>query len=377
MKPFKTFTVGVIGCGMISPCYFRNLCDGDNKRFKIVKVKGCSDIKPERAKQRAEEFGILQMTNEEILNDPEIDIVLNLTNHTSHVEVIEAALRAGKHVYSEKMIAPTFEEGKYLYNLAKGKGLMLCAAPDTFLGSSMQTARRLYDAGLIGEAVAGNAIMVRGYHHERFRTDPERRFAFCHGGGIIFDMGCYYFASLINILGPIKTVSGFSQTRGANERVYMHPDQPHYGEIMKIESPNNTAAILEFESGALVTLTSTSESVSEHYFMIHGTEGQLKLPDCNTYTGDVEMKLKTGDFMPMPKNFMFTEDCRGLGLADMCYAILNNRPPRASGELALHMLEAADAITNQKGNYKMTTTCTRPAPFAQGITEYPEMALDL
>ncbi len=377
MKPFRQFTVGVIGCGMISPTYFRNLCDGENKLFKIVKVKGCSDIKPDRAKEKAETFGIKCMTNQEIFNDPEIDIVLNLTNHTSHVEIIESALKAGKHVYSEKMIAPTFEEGKYLMNLAKEKGLMLCAAPDTFLGSGIQTARQLYDAGLIGKAVAANAVMVRGYHHERFRTDPERRFAFCPGGGIIFDMGCYYFASLINLLGPIKTVSGFSQTRGANDRVYMHPDQPHYGEIMKIETPNNTAAILEFESGALVTLTATSESVSEHYFMIHGTDGQLVLPDCNTYQGDVLLKTKVGDAMPMPKNFKFTGDCRGLGLADMCYAILNNRPPRASGEMALHMLEAADAITNQKGNYKMTTTCSRPASFTPGITEYPEMVLNL
>ncbi len=383
MKPFRKFKVAVIGCGMISNTYLPNLCTGEgaNGYFNVLEVVGCSDIKPERSKAQSEKYHIKQMTNEEIYADPEIDIVLNLTYHTSHYEIIKNSLEAGKHVYSEKMIAPTFAEGKELYELAKKKGLMLCAAPDTFMGSGMQTARQAFDAGFIGTPVAGNAAVIRSYHHERFRTDPERRFAFCPGGGIMFDMGCYYFGSLINLLGPIKRVCGFSQTRDSDSRRFAHPNNPAYGEVMKIESPNNVVGILQFENGCLVTMTTTSESANApHDFVIHGTEGTLNLIDPNNFSGETKLRTKTWDEKVLPVNFAFNENYRGLGLADMCYALANGREPRASGERALHMLEAADAIMNcaEKGIiYDMTTTCTRPAPLPCGMTEYPEMALDI
>ena len=274
-------------------------------------------------------------------------------------------------------------KGKELYDLAKSKGLMLCAAPDTFLGSGMQTARCVVDGGFIGTPVAGNAAVTRSYHHERFRADPERRFAFCPGGGIMFDMGCYYFASLINLLGPIKRVCGFSQTRAANERVFANPDNPEYGKVMKIESPNNVAGVLEFENGCLVTMTTTSEvSNAPQRFVIYGSEGELNLTDPNEFSGDTRLRTKTGEQNVIPSNHAYKDNCRGMGLADMCYAIANGREPRASGERALHMLEAADAIMGIANGgmstvYTMTTTCTRPAPLEKGITEFPEMVFDI
>lgn len=381
---FKKFKVAVIGCGMISDCYLGNLCSGENANhlFKIVDVVGCSDIKPERSKEKAEKYGIRQMTNEEIFADPSIDIVLNITNHTSHVEVSKAALEAGKHVYSEKMMAITFEEGKELMRTAKEHGVLFCGAPDTFLSSAMQTARQALDAGLIGDIVAGNATVARGYHHERYRADPERRFAFCPGGGIIYDMGCYYFAVLISLLGPIKRVAGFSQTRGAHDRIYRNPENPEYGKVMEIETPNNVGGVMLFESGAIVTMTASSESInSTNDFVLHGTLGKLTLIDPNLFSGDTLIRNKVGGDRILPVNFAYDKNSRGLGLADMCYAIRDGRKPRCSGEQALHMLEAATAMmycADKDGKiYDMTTTCERPAAFEPGITEYPEMVLEL
>lgn len=383
MNPFRKFKVAVIGCGMISDTYLGNLCSkecGAKHMFEAVEIVGCSDIVPERSKAKSEKYGIKMMTNEEIYADPDIDIVLNLTYHTSHFEVSKNALLAGKHVYSEKMMAITFEEGKELMRIAKEKGLLFCGAPDTYLGPAGQTAREAFDAGLIGTPVAGNAAVVRGYHHERYRTDPERRFAFRPGGGIMYDMGCYYLGTMINLLGPIKRVCGFSQTRGANDRVYANPQNPEYGKVMKIETPNNVGGVMLFENGTIMTFTTSSESVNYTTdFVIHGTKGRLTLHDPNNFSGDIKVFTAFGDEKVLPVNF--PETSRGVGLADMCYAIANGREPRASGERALHMLEAATAIMNCADGdgkiYDMTTTCTRPAAFESGMNGFAEMLLDI
>ena len=198
MTPFKPMKTAIIGCGMISGNYLENCIN----KYKVLDIVGCSDIKPERSKAKAEKYGIRQMTNEEIWNDPEIELVINITNHTSHYEVSKKSLLAGKHVHGEKMMAVELEEGAELVALAKEKGLYITGAPDTYLGAGLQTARQIVDAGMIGTPVAATITLVRGYHHERYRTDPERRFAFRPGGGIIFDMGCYY---LMGMSEPART----------------------------------------------------------------------------------------------------------------------------------------------------------------------------
>lgn len=376
----KSFNVAVIGCGMISGAYLGELCQKGANRYNIINVVGCSDIKPERSKAKAEEFGIRCMTNQEIFDDPTIDIVINLTNHTSHFVVSKQALLAGKHVYSEKMMTITLDEAKELGEIAKSKELLFCCAPDTFLGSAMQTARAYVDSGLIGDVVAGTAVVVRGYHHERYRTDPERRFAFCPGGGIMYDMGCYYLASLINLLGGIKRACGFSQIRGANDRLYANPKNPDYGKVMKIESPNNACGVLEFENGALVSLMTSSEGVNDtNYFTLFGTKGTIRLIDPNCFDGDVFVSTGIGAEARLPVTHTLKLS-RGAGVADMCYAIKNNREPRCSFERAIHMLEAGCAImfSAESGRYhEMETSCTRPAPLAQNIPDYFEMMFDL
>ena len=377
MKQFKPVKVAVIGCGMISGIYLKNL----KNMFNVTELVGCSDIIPERSKAKAEEFGIKQMTNEEIFADPEIEVVVNLTYHTSHFAVSKAALLAGKNVYSEKMMCITVDEAKELGRIAKEKGVIFCCAPDTFLGAGLQTARQIIDAGLIGTPVMANAIVVRGYHHERFKDTPERRFAFLPGGGIMYDMGCYYLQAMINILGPIDSVCGYSDTRDANSRIFMNAKNPGYGTVMKIETPNNVCGAMKFKSGAMGVIITSSESVgATNSFVIYGTKGVLTLNDPNDFTGKIILKTPTGEENEIPQSFAYKENSRGLGVADMCYAIRNNREPRCSYERAIHILEAGVGIMNLEGenNYhKMETTCTRAAAFESGIVEYPEMAMDI
>jgi predicted dehydrogenase len=377
MKPYAKMKTALIGCGMISDIYLEN---GRNS-FNILDIVGCSDIRPERSAAKAEKFGIRQMTNEEILADPAIELVINTTYPVSHYAVAKAALLAGKHVYSEKMIATTLAEAQELEQLARARNLLIGCAPDTFMGAGLQTARKLLDAGLIGAPVAAQAIIVRGYHHERMRTDPEKRFAFCPGGGIIFDVGCYYLTGLVNLLGPVRRVCGFSQTRDANERIYRHPDNPEYGQVMSIETPNNTAGTLEFENKVICCVLTSSESVNvTNSFVIHGTDGRLVLSDPNTFGGPIHVQTRSGEEMAIPLTHAFTTNMRGLGAADLAYAMRNSRKPRACGETAVHTLEAALGIikSDERGQiYQMTTSCSRAEPLVAGIMEYPEMALDL
>ena len=377
MEKFKPVKTAVIGCGMISGIYLKNLTE----KFNITEVVGCADIIPERSKAKAEEFGIKQMTNEEIYSNPEIELVVNLTYHTSHYKVSREAILAGKHVYSEKMMCITVEEAKELGKIAKEKGVMFCCAPDTFLGQGLQTARQIIDAGLIGTPVMANAIVARGYHHERFKETPERRFAFLPGGGIMYDMGCYYLQTLVNLLGPIDSVCGYSETRGAADRKFMNPKNPAYGEVMKIETPNHVCGAMKFRSGAMGGIITTSECVgSYNSFVIYGTNGILKLNDPNDFSGEVTVTYRDGAETPMPKNFAFWENSRGLGTADMCYALRNGREPRCSYERAIHILEAGVNIMNLDGKdkyHKMETTCERAEAFKAGIMEYPEMVLEV
>ncbi len=379
MKTFKPMKAALIGSGMISSTYLENCCG----RFKVLTVSGCSDLLPERSAQRAKEFELKQMTNEEILSDPEIELVINTTYPMSHYPVSKAALLAGKHVYSEKMLAVTFQQGEELVRIAQEKKLALCCAPDTFLGAALQTARQVIDGGLIGKPVAASAILARSYHHERWQTTPERRFAFCQGGGIVFDMGSYYLTALVNLLGPIRRVCGFSQIREAETRIFQHPDNPQYGKQMPVESNNNTVGILEFQNDVLCTLLTTSESGAlQNSFIIYGTEGKLNLGDPNEFDSALSLQTKTGEeqIVPFTHASYDFKNCRGLGAAELAYAIRNGRQARASGATALHVLEAALGIAEsaQAGNYHvMKTTCKRAEPLKAGYTEYPEGALAL
>ena len=134
--------IGIIGCGNISGAYF-----GGAQKTEALEIKSCADIRMEAAQNAAERYGCQAVTVDELLADPEIKLVVNLTVPRAHVEVGLQVLEAGKHVYSEKPLGVSFEEGQKLIQLASEKGLRVGCAPDTVLGAGGQTARQAMDEG--------------------------------------------------------------------------------------------------------------------------------------------------------------------------------------------------------------------------------------
>ncbi len=371
---YRKFRVALIGSGMISAVYLKNL-----KSFDMIELCGCSDVIPARAKARAEEFGIRAMTNEEIWADPTIDLVVNTTYPLAHYEVARATLLSGKHVYTEKMMCETMAQAEELRALAAERGLFCGGAPDTFLGGSMQLARSLVDAGLIGTPTMLDAFLSRSYHHERYYTGEEKRFAFCRHGGILYDMGAYYLTAAVFLLGPVRRVCGFVNTRDPG-RVYENPNGPLYGQDMTVETPNEASGSLLFATGVMGHLTVTSEGgAGANRFVLHGTDGKIDLGDPNEYERSVCYYNKKGEESVIATPFAYTNgNYRGLGVADAVYAIQGGRAPRCSGALTTHVLEAALGIaaSSESGMaYTLQTSVERPAPFLPGYTEYPELVL--
>ena len=377
--------VGLIGSGAISYTYLNNMVNN----FNILDVVGCSDIIPERSKARAEQFGIRQMTNEEIYNDPSIDIVVNTTYPSSHTEVNLDALNAGKHLYVEKTMAATFMEAKKTVDLAKSKGLRMSAAPDTFLGGGYQTCRKLIDDGFIGEPISAQALLVRGYWAGAPRVFPRPGGMFVPGSSIPYDMGTYYLHALVHLLGPIARVSGFAMK---HPKKYTHPAHPNYGESVDVTGSTTIQGSLEFHSGAFGNITVMGEGFTETpRIEIYGTEGTLICPDPNTYGGPVLLMRKGGtqffeipitheyvttnkvsgaDLMAKyPNGFpegltremvMWADSRRGIGVADMAWAIRNNRPHRCTADIDIHAMEVIYAIEQSCEGGKVYTMTTKP-----------------
>lgn len=367
---FQKMKVAIIGCGMICDIYFENL-----KKFHAVELIGCADIRDDRAAAKAEKYGVRHMTNEEIYADPEIGMVVNLTYPASHYEVAKAALVAGKHVYTEKMMVGTMQQANELLALAKQKGIFCGGAPDTFMGAGIQLARQIIDGGIIGTPTMAQAFLSRDYRHERWNTFPYKRFAFCPYGGIPFDMGAYYLATLVFLLGGVKRVCGMAEMRDPNRR-FQHPLSPLYGQDMLVESFNQAAGTLQFASGALGSLVMTSEGGTyKNHFFIHGTDGYIDLGDPNNWNGSVTVKNKAGQESVIHSNFAFgSGNWRGVGILDAIYALQNGRKPRCDGDLCRHILEVACGVCESNGKMvEMTTAVERPAPLATGYTEYPEL----
>lgn len=373
----KKVGVGVIGAGEISEIYLTNM----TRTFSILNVVVVSDLIPERSAYRAQQFSLRQMTNEEIFNDPEIEIVVNLTNPWAHYEVTKQALLAGKHVYSEKMMAVRLEEGKELFNLSREKELLYTVAPDTFLGAGAQTVRKLIDSGMIGEVVSFNAVVTTSYQccFEDNAYNPVHIFR--AGGGIPFDMGGYYLHHLINCLGPIEKVCGFYDIRNAH-RCYENPRHPFYGTYFEDGGENILASSLLMKSGVMGTFACVSETAgSTSVVTYHGTEGILQMHDPNYFSGEIHLQRKGSAPMLMPFTHGYQENSRGIGVADMAWALRRKRKPRLDAALGLHAFEAVHNILTSAKEERfipMATTVERPEALPSGHTFWTaqERALD-
>jgi predicted dehydrogenase len=356
-----TFGIGIIGCGNISNQYFEGLA-----KFPFLKVVGVADLDPARAAAKAKERGVKAFTTVELLADPGIGLVINLTVPKAHAAVNLAILKAGKHAYTEKPFTLSLAEGRKVLKLAKSSGLRVGCAPDTFLGGGIQTARGLIDSGAIGDPVAGVANMA-GHGPEGWHPDPG--FFYQAGGGPMLDMGPYYLTALVNLLGPVRRVTGSTRI-SFEERVV--GSEPKKGQRIKVEVPTHVAGVYDFASGAVVSVM-MSFDVWAHtlpIIEIYGKAGSLRVPDPNMFGGAVELRLageKQWRTIPLTHSDQVR---RGVGVADMVSAIANDRPHRASGELAYHVLESMLAVqlaSEQESPVQVKSTVLRPTPLFPGL----------
>ena len=366
----KRLGIGFIGTGNISSAYLKAILGKDGMPgFGGLDVKALADMRPEAAGARAAEFGLKALSVEQLLADPEIDLVVNLTIPRAHVEVGLKCLAAGKHVYSEKPLGITYAEGRTLLDAANAAGLRIGSAPDTFLGGAHQQARAVVDSGALGTIVGGTAFF-QCPGHESWHPDPA--FYYDLGGGPMLDMGPYYITDLVNLLGPVARVSAMS-SRLRTERIIT--SEPRKGQAMPVHVDTHVTGSLGFANGAVVQI-GMSFDVAAHKHVpleIYGTEQSLVVPDPNFFGGQVEMRKRgrNEEWTPVPVSQPYADgNYRSLGVADMAAAILENRPHRANGALALHVLEVMEAFEHAARDGRMVaieTPVERPAPLASSL----------
>ncbi len=357
---------GIIGTGNISGIYLEN-----GNRFDALQVVACADLDVERAQAKAEQYGIRGCSVEELLADPQIELIINLTIPQAHASVCLRALEAGKHVYVEKPFAVTREEAQEVLALAEQKGLLVGSAPDTFLGGGVQTAIKLIDEGWIGTPIGATAFMLSG-GHEVWHPSPE--FYYQTGGGPMFDMGPYYLTAMVAMLGPIKRVTGSTRISFPERTI---TSQPKYGQKVQVEVPTHIAGIMDFESGPIGTLLTSFDvkgGTTLPRIEVYGSAGTILVPDPNTFGGPVTIcRAGTREWSEIPLAFGYTENARGVGAADMAKAIQTGRKHRANGALAYHVLEAMHGFHDASDNgahYVMRSTCERPAPLPLGLQPF-------
>ena len=355
--------VGVIGCGNISGIYFKA-----GQTFDAIRITACADLVREKAEAKAREFSIPGVcTTQELLADPNIQIVLNLTVPKAHTAVALAALAAGKHVHGEKPLAVAREDGQRVIDAAARRDLRVGCAPDTFMGGGIQTCRKLIDDGWIGEPVAATAFMTC-HGHESWHPDPE--FYYEVGGGPMLDMGPYYLTALVNLMGPVRRVTGMARATFPERTI---TSKPKYGKKVRVEVPTHVAGLLEFASGAIATIVTSFDVWAAELprIEIYGADGSLSVPDPNGFGGPVRLRRPGAQaWSEVPLSHGYAENSRGIGVADMACAIRSGRAHRANGLLALHVLDIMQAIhesQTQGRHIDLKTTCVKPAPLPVGL----------
>jgi predicted dehydrogenase len=355
--------VGVVGCGVISRHYAANA-----KAFDGFELVACADVDQVQARSLADEHGLEVASVEELIADPSIDVVLNLTPPAVHAAVISQALAAGKHVYTEKPLATDLADGFDLIAQAEERGLRIGCAPDIFLGGPYQAARALIDAGAIGEPLSVSAAFLGGAQ-ERWHPNPDIFFA--DGAGPLLELGPYYIGAIVALLGPIQRVAGFASTKVVERRIEIGP---RTGEVFHASTPTHTSAAMELLSGVTANLVASFEAGGQYIcdLEIHGTEGVLALPDPNGFKGPVRRRDGRGTWEDVPYTSRGAADARGIGLQDMVDSIAAGQPHRASGRLGLHVVEVARGILQSAVESRFVAIESRleqpsPLPVAEAV----------
>lgn len=348
--------VGLIGCGNISSIYLQNA-----QTLDPIEIVACADLRREAAEAQAAKYGVGRVLSvEELLADPSVEIVLNLTTPESHGSIALAALEAGKSVYNEKPLAMSRADGQRMLALAQEKGLLVGGAPDTFLGAGLQTVRELIDGGAIGEIVGANAFMMsRGHEH----WHPNPVFYYKAGGGPLFDMGPYYLTALVALLGPVRRITGATRISRPTRTI---TSQPRYGEVITVDVPTHVAGLLEFAAGPVGMLMTTFDVQASALpnIEIYGTQGTISAPDPNTFGGPVKLRRADDkEWQEIEVTRPYAANSRGLGVAGMAQALRGTGSHRASGELAYHVLDLMHAVheaSDSGCHVEVQSTCARP-----------------
>jgi predicted dehydrogenase len=365
----RTYGVGIMGAGNISAAYLRLA-----PLFNNLEVRAVADIVPEAARKRSEEFGVRAQTPDELLKNSEVDVIVNLTIPSTHYKVSMDAIAAGKHAYSEKPFVLTLEQGLSLKKAAADRNLRVGSAPDTFLGGAHQQVRNLIDTGALGRITSGTThVMSRGMEH----WHPNPDFFFQTGAGPVLDVGPYYVTDLIQLIGPVKRVTAF--TGMARTERLVTAEGPYKGTSIKVGTPTTIHGVLEFHSGAIVTIGASWDVYSHghHNIELYGTEGTVYVPDPNFFGGDIVVTDQSGARTnvaawdhPFGKvnqqnpNQPPRANYRTAGLAEMMAAIDAGRPARCGLDLALHAVDVMTSLlkAGESGQVvTLTTTCDRPA----------------
>ena len=358
--------VAIVGCGVISDIYFQNL----STKFSNAEVVACADLDTAKAEEKAAKYGVKVMTTKEIIADDSIRMVVNLTTPNAHYPVIKELLEGGKNVYTEKPFAVSMAEADELSRIADEKGLALCSAPDTFLGSACQTGRFIVDSGLIGTPTSAVAVLNRdgGLMADKYPYTGKKN------GGIGPDVGVYYLTEMLSIMGPVASCCGYSEV-SRPERIHSLVSRPGFGTGYAIESDNLVSASFRFSSGAFGSLHLNADSTQDEmpYLTIYGTEGILYLPDPNKFGGEVRLQLK-GQTEPIvfPPTHAYSGNSRGLGVSEALWALDHGRRPRTSKEMAYHVLELIYGVEESSRTHvyhEMKSTFTRPDPIPRGFLD--------
>lgn len=332
--------IAFIGVGNISGIYLKNI----TTRFTELKIVGLCDLVRERAERAAAEYGVGKVYADmyEAFADPEVELILNITRPYQHYEVTRQALLAGKHVYSEKPLGASFEEGCELVKLAEEKELLIGGAPDTFLGAGIQTCKKVIDEGLIGRPVAASAFMMscgpEGWH-------PDPAFFYRYGGGPMMDMGPYYVTALTYLMGRVESVMGMTGS-AFSERLMTCCE--HYGEKAPVEIATHLTGSMRFESGAIGTITTSFDVKSSQlpWIEIYGEKGTLYVPDPNNFDGKVKVyTTEDKEIREVPLEGEYVENSRGAGLLEMARAIRDGRKDFiTSSKRTFHVLDVLTAF---------------------------------
>ena len=361
-----TVCVGVVGAGIISDIYLKNM----TCRFDNLCVKSVSARRVDKAIEKASKYGLIGCSVDCMMSDPDIELIVNLTPVSAHEEIIRKALECGKHVYTEKTITDHFHSAAELCSLADQKELRLGCAPDTFLGSSLQSARRAIDLGLLGD-ITGFAATVNRNNDMLLSHFPIGRFP---GAGICMDFGVYYVTALVSLLGPVADVAAFVRAPYPRHKNII-PGSPEFGQWFDSPNESEVSAILRMQSGITGTihLNADSNTREQANFVILGTKGMLYLTDPNAFGGTVRFLPNILDFNApdvfedLPAGNCYSENARGLGPSELADAILHSRQTfRTSKELGLHVLEVLQRMLDSGTDqmiHRMVTTCNRPEAF--------------